>query len=92
AYTIFRRLSKEENIFKAHRSHLYQRLNITGWSHSRISTLYLLFSLIGIGCALMFHFFSGWSQILLLVILLAASISFIPFVKRTELRQGIGER
>ncbi len=33
-YTLIRRLIRGENIFQAHRSHLYQRLLIaTGWSH-----------------------------------------------------------
>lgn len=40
AFTLCRRLSKGENIFKAHRGHLYQRLVISGWSHRAVSSLY----------------------------------------------------
>jgi UDP-N-acetylmuramyl pentapeptide phosphotransferase/UDP-N-acetylglucosamine-1-phosphate transferase len=40
AYTLCRRLARRENVFRAHRSHLYQRLVITGWSHRAVSTLY----------------------------------------------------
>jgi UDP-N-acetylmuramyl pentapeptide phosphotransferase/UDP-N-acetylglucosamine-1-phosphate transferase len=40
AYTLCRRLARGENVFRAHRSHLYQRLVITGWSHRAVSTLY----------------------------------------------------
>jgi UDP-N-acetylmuramyl pentapeptide phosphotransferase/UDP-N-acetylglucosamine-1-phosphate transferase len=40
AYTIVRRLRNRENIFQAHRSHLYQRLAIAGWSHRAVSGLY----------------------------------------------------
>ncbi|MCE9630684.1 MAG: glycosyltransferase family 4 protein [Planctomycetia bacterium] len=40
ALTLARRLSKRENIFEAHRSHLYQRLVIAGWSHRAVSSLY----------------------------------------------------
>jgi UDP-N-acetylmuramyl pentapeptide phosphotransferase/UDP-N-acetylglucosamine-1-phosphate transferase len=40
AFTLVRRLLKGENIFAAHRSHLYQRLVIAGWSHRAVSTLY----------------------------------------------------
>jgi UDP-N-acetylmuramyl pentapeptide phosphotransferase/UDP-N-acetylglucosamine-1-phosphate transferase len=40
AYTLCRRLARGENVFQAHRSHLYQRLVITGWSHRAVSTLY----------------------------------------------------
>ena len=39
-YTIVRRLRNRENIFQAHRSHLYQRLTIAGWSHRAVSGLY----------------------------------------------------
>jgi Fuc2NAc and GlcNAc transferase len=40
AFTLCRRLAKGENIFEAHRSHLYQRLVIAGWSHRAASSLY----------------------------------------------------
>jgi Fuc2NAc and GlcNAc transferase len=39
-YTLIRRLRNGENIFQAHRSHLYQRLTIAGWSHRAVSRLY----------------------------------------------------
>jgi len=35
-FTIFRRLFKREKIWQAHRSHLYQRLVISGMSHSEV--------------------------------------------------------
>ena len=41
-YTIFCRLIRGENIFKAHRTHLYQRLQQSGWSHSQVALTYLL--------------------------------------------------
>jgi UDP-N-acetylmuramyl pentapeptide phosphotransferase/UDP-N-acetylglucosamine-1-phosphate transferase len=40
AFTLCRRAANRENIFKAHRSHLYQRLVIAGWSHRAASSLY----------------------------------------------------
>jgi len=39
-YTLFRRLIRGENIFIAHRSHLYQRLVIAGWNHTSVTLLY----------------------------------------------------
>src|SRR5690625_130687 len=45
-YTIIRRAVRGENIFQAHRSHLYQRLNRSGWNHENISILYLLGSVL----------------------------------------------
>lgn len=40
AFTIVRRLRRRENVFQAHRSHLYQRLVIAGWSHRAVATMY----------------------------------------------------
>jgi Fuc2NAc and GlcNAc transferase len=48
-FTIFRRLRKRENIFKAHRSHLYQRLVIAGKSHLLVTVVYGVLAVIGAG-------------------------------------------
>jgi len=42
-FTIFRRLFKKEKIWQAHRSHLYQRLVISGMSHSEVVITVCLF-------------------------------------------------
>lgn len=47
AFTVCRRLRQRENIFEAHRTHLYQRLVITGWSHSSVALLYAGLALAG---------------------------------------------
>ena len=39
---LLRRLYNSQNIFEAHKSHLYQRLNQAGWSHSRVAKIYSL--------------------------------------------------
>jgi UDP-N-acetylmuramyl pentapeptide phosphotransferase/UDP-N-acetylglucosamine-1-phosphate transferase len=49
--TIIRRGLRRENIFQAHRSHLYQRLVIAGWSHRAVSSLYGALSLVTAGLA-----------------------------------------
>jgi UDP-N-acetylmuramyl pentapeptide phosphotransferase/UDP-N-acetylglucosamine-1-phosphate transferase len=41
SFTFLRRASRGENVFAAHRSHWYQRLVIAGWSHRKVSTLYI---------------------------------------------------
>jgi UDP-N-acetylmuramyl pentapeptide phosphotransferase/UDP-N-acetylglucosamine-1-phosphate transferase len=38
--TLLSRLWRRENIFMAHRQHLYQRLVLAGWSHRAVATLY----------------------------------------------------
>jgi Fuc2NAc and GlcNAc transferase len=40
-YTLTRRALRQENIFQAHRSHLYQRLNQAGWSHANVAIGYI---------------------------------------------------
>ena len=40
-YTLICRLCRRENIFKAHRHHLYQRLQQVGWSHSQVAITYI---------------------------------------------------
>jgi len=39
-FTFVRRARRLEPVWKAHRSHLYQKLVRTGWSHARVATLY----------------------------------------------------
>jgi Fuc2NAc and GlcNAc transferase len=36
-----RRLMAGQRVFQAHRLHLFQRLHQTGWSHARVSSLYI---------------------------------------------------
>jgi len=45
-FTLLRRLRNRENIFKAHKSHIYQRLNQSGWSHGRVATTYVALTLV----------------------------------------------
>ena len=39
-FCIFKRLFLGQNIFKAHKLHLYQRLNQAGWNHSKVTIIY----------------------------------------------------
>ena len=48
-FTILRRLKNRENIFRAHRSHLYQRLVIAGKSHRLVTVVYGVLAVIGAG-------------------------------------------
>ena len=45
-FTLLRRLAKRENIFEAHKSHIYQRLNQSGWSHGRVASSYVALTLL----------------------------------------------
>jgi UDP-N-acetylmuramyl pentapeptide phosphotransferase/UDP-N-acetylglucosamine-1-phosphate transferase len=39
-YTLVNRTLKKRNPFRAHRSHAYQRLVVSGWSHAKVALLY----------------------------------------------------
>jgi Fuc2NAc and GlcNAc transferase len=45
-YTLICRLIRRENIFKAHRTHLYQRLQQSGCTHAQVSSLYIAYTLL----------------------------------------------
>ena len=47
-FTILRRLRRGENIFAAHRSHLYQRLVIAGYRHRTVTLLYIGLAVVGL--------------------------------------------
>lgn len=44
--TFIKRALKRENLFAAHRSHLFQRLVISGYSHAAVSALYIFLTLL----------------------------------------------
>ena len=48
ALTLVLRARRRENLLAAHKSHLYQRLTQTGWTHSRIAILYSALALGGV--------------------------------------------
>lgn len=52
SFTLLRRLRKGENIFAAHRSHLYQRLVLAGRSHGHVTSLYGSFAILGAVCGI----------------------------------------
>ena len=84
SYTILRRYFEGENIFDAHRSHLYQRLNITGWSESRIVLMYGVMSLFGICLMLLFWHGSAWDKIFAAMVAFSLMGFVDLYVTRTE--------
>jgi UDP-N-acetylmuramyl pentapeptide phosphotransferase/UDP-N-acetylglucosamine-1-phosphate transferase len=48
SFTFLRRASRRENVLAAHRSHLYQRLVLTGVSHRTAALLYSALAAIGV--------------------------------------------
>ena len=65
---LMRRIYNKEAIFTAHRLHLYQRLIRAGWTHSKVTKLYLVGTVIqGVACVREML----WLQIVLLTIFVA---------------------
>jgi UDP-N-acetylmuramyl pentapeptide phosphotransferase/UDP-N-acetylglucosamine-1-phosphate transferase len=50
-FTFLRRLVRGEKVFEAHRSHLYQRLVMSGYSHLRVTLIYIGFGLLSAAIA-----------------------------------------
>lgn len=50
--TLVRRLLRHERVFDAHRSHAYQRMVQSGWSHARVTTAVIVLNLACAGAAL----------------------------------------
>lgn len=82
--TIILRLIRRENIFKAHRSHLYQDMtNIVGHSHLKISLLYGFVQL-GINLIWLANFNYQFisNQILLLLIFIPLILFYLRYKKK----------
>jgi UDP-N-acetylmuramyl pentapeptide phosphotransferase/UDP-N-acetylglucosamine-1-phosphate transferase len=54
--TFIRRAINREDVLSAHRTHLYQRLVTGGYTHSAVSTLYIVLTLVAL------RFASAWSE------------------------------
>lgn len=57
SFTLVRRMINKENIFEAHRSHIYQRLVIAGYSHRFVTLMYM--GLAATGAILAFFWVRG---------------------------------
>jgi UDP-N-acetylmuramyl pentapeptide phosphotransferase/UDP-N-acetylglucosamine-1-phosphate transferase len=68
-FTFLRRLRKGENVFSAHRSHLYQRLVIAGYSHRFVTLLYIGLAFVGLVLSVFWYQRGGESSLLIVVTL-----------------------
>lgn len=83
--TLVRRLRRRENIFLAHRSHLYQRLVIAGYTHRFVTLLYLGLAIAGVIGALLGVSFPSF-KISIIAALLGIGIALWRFVVAVETR------
>jgi len=68
---VSRRLLAGQSVFKAHRLHLFQRLQQAGWSHSRVSILYIFAT-----AALAVAFLSAGPALVITVALIELAFGF----------------
>jgi Fuc2NAc and GlcNAc transferase len=81
--TFLRRAYRRENVFAAHRSHLYQRLVITGFSHHFVTSLYVALACVGLLIGLFVHW--QWVYVLWGIgIVIVCSIFLLAFVAIQE--------
>ena len=83
-YTIICRLIRRENIFQAHRTHLYQRLQQSGVSHAQVAIIYCLVT-IAISILIMnFNALGSWLSLLLVISLIALGELYLRFQKNSS--------
>jgi len=87
-FTILRRLRRGENVFSAHRSHLYQRLVIAGQSHQSVSLLYGALAILGAILALGWILHSRTIALITVIVLPLIWLTLWVFVTRQELKQA----
>lgn len=85
--TIIKRLLRRENIFQAHKSHLYQMLNQSGFSHVFVTLLHLGFMIIG-GMSVLYLYLYGPENILkIFAVLFSIAIVYAIIVQRVYSRR-----
>ncbi|MHB8624624.1 MAG: glycosyltransferase family 4 protein [Aggregatilineales bacterium] len=96
AFTILRRALRHENIFRAHRSHLYQRLVQCGLSHAQVTGLYTGLVLISALAGIVYYSNPEDGGVISLLVVAAMFLGLTIFVTiserqtRTSLRQTSG--
>jgi UDP-N-acetylmuramyl pentapeptide phosphotransferase/UDP-N-acetylglucosamine-1-phosphate transferase len=90
-FTFLRRATRGENVFAAHRSHLYQRLVIAGCTHLFVTTLYAALALIGVALALAWWKGMAGSQAAIMTLLPVLCLSLWIYVLRRERKSAAGK-
>jgi len=92
AYTLVRRIRRGEKLTQAHRTHLYQRLMVAGWTHGQTLKLNLVlyFCMMVLSWLYAANAGNGFRQLGILLLtgaLLAAYTGFVIRVERTAVGQ-----
>jgi UDP-N-acetylmuramyl pentapeptide phosphotransferase/UDP-N-acetylglucosamine-1-phosphate transferase len=84
SFTFIRRAMRRENVFAAHRSHLYQRLVILGYSHGRVTLLYTGLAAFGGVLAIAWVLGAAGAPYLIAILIPAAALGLLYFVQAQE--------
>lgn len=82
-FTLLRRLRRREKIFEAHRSHIYQRLVVSGYTHRDVTLLYLALASLNVLLA-WWWVRDTWMQALLGFLLILEGVVLWGFVRYRE--------
>lgn len=87
-YTLIRRYLRGERLTQAHRTHLYQRLMVAGWSHGHTLLLNSVLYVLMLIFSLIYASSEGYGVVQILIILLTAGAlyGYTMFVKAQEKR------
>lgn len=94
AFTLVRRIRRGENLTQAHRSHLYQRLMVAGWSHGQALKFNIVLYLMALALAWAYaaNAGHGWRQMAILLLtgcLLAVYTLFVVQVEESLARRRV---
>jgi UDP-N-acetylmuramyl pentapeptide phosphotransferase/UDP-N-acetylglucosamine-1-phosphate transferase len=90
SFTLVRRLINKENIFEAHRSHIYQRLVTSGYSHRFVTLIYIGLASIGTVIALLWYKRAPFVNVVVIVLPILLFAGLWRFTVRAELRAHPG--
>jgi len=90
SFTLIRRLTRGENIFVAHRSHIYQRLVIAGYSHRFVTLVYIALAAIGVIIALLWYKRAPFVNVAVIVLPIVLFTGLWRFTVRAESRAHSG--
>jgi UDP-N-acetylmuramyl pentapeptide phosphotransferase/UDP-N-acetylglucosamine-1-phosphate transferase len=80
-YTLICRLLRRENIFKAHRTHLFQRLEKSGWNHSQVALSYMTINILIVISIVNFGKMAAWGSLCGIIILIILAEIYLSQLK-----------
>ena len=78
-YTLFCRLIRRENIFQAHRSHLYQRLQQSGWSHGQVASCYIVINVLVATTIFLWQGIGAWLSLAIALLAIVSGELYLQF-------------